>query len=322
MFFILPLREDRRAQRFEEGCVSEVNSSSKLLAQLRSSLKGRIKYRGLLRNFPMIKKYLQLTKPGIVLGNLISATGGFLLAAHGNFFWKLFFVTMTGTALVIASACIFNNYIDRDIDAKMQRTCKRIIPPKIILLYASLIFLAGIFVLYFLVNPLSAILAFSGFIIYVGIYSLCLKRHSIFATLVGSLSGAIPPVIGYVAITNNFDLGAFLLMLIFILWQMPHSYALGILYLNDYSKAKIPLLPVQLAKVHIIFYIAALIVAEAMLTISGYTGYAYLIIVSLIGIYWLYTALSKAENQLWARKIFIISIVNITLVSFMMALNN
>jgi heme o synthase len=279
----------------------------------------------------VIRKYLQITKPGIVISNLVSVTGGFLLASQGNFNPILFLATIAGTSLVIASGCIFNNYIDRDIDAKMNRTRKRVlvqglISTKAALICASIFFISGIIIFYLLVNWLSAILAISGFIVYVGIYSLYMKRHSVFGTFAGSFSGAMPPVIGYCAITNHFDLGALLLMIIFIIWQMPHSYAIGILCLDDYSKANIPVLPVKsgvkITKKHIIFYIAFLIIAESMLTIAGYTGYAYLIIVNITGIYWLYVALSgykTADDKLWARKIFILSIVNITVLSLMMS---
>jgi len=281
----------------------------------------------------VINKYLQITKPGIILGNLISVAGGFLLASQGNFNLLLFLASMVGTALVIASGCIFNNFIDRDIDAKMQRTHKRVlvqglISPKIVLSYASLLLAAGIILLYKAVNPLSALLALFGFIIYVAVYSLYLKRHSVLGTFIGSFSGAMPPVIGYCAISNNFDLGAALLVIIFSIWQMPHSYAIGILYKSDYAKANIPVLPVKsgvrTAKNHIIFYIVALIIAESMLTFTGYTGYAYLAIVNLTSFYWLYLALSgyKApDDRLWARKIFILSIVNVTVLSLMMSVD-
>lgn len=179
----------------------------------------------------MMKQYLQVTKPGIIFGNLISVIGGFLLASKGSLDVPLFIATMVGVSLVVASGCVFNNYIDRDIDKVMERTKNRVlvkglIAPKVTLTYATLLGLAGVALLYVAANPLAALLAVIGFIVYVGVYSLYMKRHSVYGTLIGSLSGAAPPVIGYCAVSNEFDAGALILLAIFSLWQMPHSLSL------------------------------------------------------------------------------------------------
>lgn len=110
-----------------------------------------------------------------------------------------------------------------------------------------------------------------GFVVYVGVYSLYMKRHSVYGTLIGSLSGAAPPVIGYCAVTGDFDSGAAILLAIFSLWQMPHSYAIAIFRFKDYQAANIPVLPVvkgiSVAKNHITLYIIAFAVATLMLTL-------------------------------------------------------
>lgn len=98
--------------------------------------------------------------------------------------------------------------------------------------------------LYVAANALAMMLAVIGFVIYVGVYSLYMKRKSVYGTLIGSLSGAAPPVIGYCAVTGQFDTGALILLLIFSLWQMPHSYAIAIFRFKDYQAANIPVLPV------------------------------------------------------------------------------
>ena len=157
----------------------------------------------------MMKQYLQVTKPGIIFGNLISVIGGFLLASKGSLDVPLFILTMAGVSLVVASGCVFNNYIDRDIDCIMERTKNRalvrgLIAPGVSLWYASALGVAGIALLYFAANPLAALLAVLGFLVYVGVYSLYMKRHSVYGTLVGSLSGAAPPVIGYCAVSGQF----------------------------------------------------------------------------------------------------------------------
>jgi len=230
------------------------------------------------------KRYLLITKPGIIMGNLISVLGGFFLAANGSQSLQLLLMTLMGVSLVIASGCVFNNYIDRDIDGLMERTRNRVlvkglISPRASLIYASLLGVAGV-VLLGQINGLAALLGGLGFVVYVGLYSLWLKRRSVYGTLVGSLSGAMPPVIGYCAVRGEFDSGALVLLLIFSLWQMPHSYAIAIFRLRDYQAAGIPVLPVlrgiRVTKDHMLGYIIAFALAALMLTGTGYAGYGYL----------------------------------------------
>ncbi len=281
----------------------------------------------------MIKQYLQVTKPGIIFGNLISVIGGFLLAAKGSIDFPLFLSTLVGVSLVVASGCVFNNFIDRDIDRIMERTKNRVlvmglIPPKTTLVYATILGIVGFALLYLGANPLAMWLAVMGFVVYVGVYSLYMKRKSVYGTLVGSLSGAAPPVIGYCAVTGQFDMGAAILLLIFSLWQMPHSYAIAIFRFKDYQAAGIPVLPVvkgiSVAKHHITVYILAFMIATLMLTLSGYAGYKYLIVAAAVSIWWLGMALKgyKAENDIiWARKLFGFSIITIMSLSFMMSVD-
>lgn len=281
----------------------------------------------------MIKQYLQVTKPGIIFGNLISVVGGFLLASKGSIDYPLFLATLVGVSLVVASGCVFNNYIDRDIDKKMERTKNRVlvkglIAPNATLVYATALGIAGFVLLYTAANPLAMWLAVMGFVVYVGIYSLYMKRHSVYGTLIGSLSGAAPPVIGYCAVTNEFDAGALILLAIFSLWQMPHSYAIAIFRFKDYQAANIPVLPVvkgiSVAKNHITVYILAFMIATLMLTLSGYAGYKYLVVAAAVSVWWLGMALRgyKTENDsIWARKLFVFSIVAITSLSVMMSID-
>lgn len=281
----------------------------------------------------MIKQYLQVTKPGIIFGNLISVVGGFLLASKGVIDYPLFLATLFGVSLVVASGCVFNNYIDRDIDCIMERTKNRVlvkglIDPKVSLIYASILGIAGMLLLYVGANPLAMWLAVIGFVIYVGVYSLYMKRKSVYGTLIGSLSGAAPPVIGYCAVTGQFDMGALILLLIFSLWQMPHSYAIAIFRFKDYQAANIPVLPVikgiSVTKNHITLYILAFMVATLMLTLSGYAGYKYLVVAAAVSVWWLGMALRgyKATNDsVWARKLFVFSIIAITSLSVMMSVD-
>ncbi|WP_449429774.1 heme o synthase [Pseudomonas putida] len=281
-----------------------------------------------------VKHFIQITKPGIIFGNVLSVAGGFFLAAKGHVDFALFLAVVVGTSLVVASGCVFNNCIDRDIDLKMERTKNRVMvqggmPLALALIYATLLGVAGFSLLYVQANPLSAFCALIGFIVYVGFYSLWLKRKSVHGTLVGSLSGAMPPVIGYCAVSNSFDLAAVTLLVMFSLWQMPHSFAIAIFRFKDYSAANIPVLPVArgvlAAKKQIVLYVLAFVLATLMLTLGGYAGLGYLAVAAGMGLYWLYMAWGgyKAEDDSkWARKVFGFSILTVTALSVMMSVDS
>ncbi|MGI3745259.1 heme o synthase [Pseudomonas graminis] len=280
-----------------------------------------------------LKHFIQITKPGIIFGNVLSVAGGFFLASKGHVDIGLFLAAVIGTSLVVASGCVFNNCIDRDIDVKMERTKNRVLVQglvslKLALIYATVLGVVGVGLLYTKANALAALFAVIGFVIYVGFYSLYLKRRSVHGTLVGSLSGAMPPVIGYVAVSNTFDLAALTLLVMFSLWQMPHSYAIAIFRFNDYRAASIPVLPVKrgirVAKRHILIYILAFLLATLMLTFGGYAGLNYLAVAAAMGMYWLYmawTGYKAKDDTVWARKLFVFSIFTITALSVAMSLD-
>lgn len=280
-----------------------------------------------------IKNYVLAAKPGIVFGNLISATAGFLLAAKGRVDGLALPATLLGISLVVASGGVFNNCIDRNLDRKMSRTRHRALAQGLIklpsaLAYATLLGLAGLALLWAAINLLSVGIVLAGLVIYVGVYSLYLKRRSVYAALIGSLAGATPPLAGYCAVTGRFDLGAAILLAIFSLWQMPHCYAIAVFRLEDYTAAAIPVLPVQqgtaAARKHMVVYILAFTGATLMLTFGGYTGYSTLTVAAGLGLSWLYLAWSgyrAKDERLWARKLVIFSILTIFLLSVMMSID-
>ncbi len=280
-----------------------------------------------------IASFIQITKPGIIFGNLLSVAGGFFLASRGDIDLGLLLATLLGTSLVVGSACVFNNCIDRDIDVKMARTRRRalvqgVISVRVALAYGVVLGGAGFALLYRLANPLAALFALIGFVVYVGLYSLCLKRTSVHGTLVGSLSGAMPPVIGYCAVSQTFDWAALILLVMFSLWQMPHSYAIAIFRFKDYLAASLPVLPVArgmaVTRQHIVLYILAFVIATLMLTLIGYTGMAYLAVAVVMGLYWLHMAWTgprAKDPRQWARRVFMFSIVTISALSLMMSLD-
>lgn len=282
----------------------------------------------------MFRRYFSVTKPGIIFGNLISVAGGFLLAARGEIDWPLMLATLTGLSLVVASGCVVNNVIDRDIDAKMARTQGRVtvtgeISASAALLHALVLAVCGFGALIYYTNTLAVSFAAFGYIIYVGIYSLYMKRHSVYGTLVGSLSGAVPPVVGYSAVRGQFDAGAAILLLMFCLWQMPHSYAIAIFRYQDYRDANIPVLPVAKglarAQRHIVFYIALYALVVMLLPLGGYTGIAFMAVACTTSFWWLLMALRGYRRDIdmhgWARQVFAFSIVNITVLSITMAVD-
>jgi protoheme IX farnesyltransferase len=281
----------------------------------------------------VVKNYVHVAKPGMVFGNLISVAGGFFLASRGRIDMALLLPTLTGLALVIASGCVLNNRVDRRIDQKMTRTRDRVLAKGLMsstaaVSYALVLGIGGAVLLWRATNILTVAIALSGFTIYVGVYSLYLKRRSVYGTLIGSLAGAAPPVAGYCAAGNRFDLGALILFSIFCLWQMPHCYAIAIFRLQDYSAAAIPVLPVKrgipAAKKRIIGYILAFTTASLMLTVGGYTGYGYLAVAAALGLSWLGMARAgykTADARLWAKKLFAFSLAAITVLSVMMSID-
>lgn len=281
----------------------------------------------------MLKKYYLLTKPGIVRGNLMTAAAGFLFAAEGHIDWGLFAALLVGTALIIASGCVFNNYLDRGIDKVMDRTKKRSlvigdISARSALTYATALALIGFCILAVYTNFITVIIGFVGIIDYVIIYGWA-KRTTVHSTLIGSISGSTSLVAGYTAVVGNLDTAALLLFLIMFFWQMPHFYAIGIYRRKDYAAAHLPILTVKKgvasAKRETLLYIIGYIAAVSLLAILGYAGYAYLAIMLAVMLWWLWVALQgpKARDDIqWAYKIFGISLVVLMVFSVMISLDH
>ena len=264
--------------------------------------------------------YMMLTKPGIMMGNIITTAGGFFLASRGGFDPWLFLATMIGLSLIIASACVFNNYIDRNLDKKMARTKHRalalgIISTRSALVFGTALVILGSIVLFLLTNFHALSVALLGFFVYVIFYSFS-KSRSVHGTMIGSIAGATPPVVGYCAVSGQFDAGALIFFFLMILWQMPHFFAIAIYRLEDYAAANIPVLPIKkgikTTKMHMLLYILGFIGASFMLSLFGYTGHSFLIVTSLLGLAWLGLCIKgfkDVNDKLWARQMFFISLI-------------
>lgn len=220
-----------------------------------------------------------------------------------------------GIAFIIASACVVNNVLDRDIDKRMNRTSKRdvasgaISVPKA-LLFAGLLGLVGFTAILILTNPLTFLLGIIAYIWYVVIYGLA-KRKTVFSTIIGGVAGALPPVAGYTALMGHIDMAAIILFLILFFWQMPHFYAIAMFRQADYVSAKLPIWSVvygmKSTKRQIMLFAILYAITATLLTFFGYTGVVYLLVSLSLSIYWLSRGIvyyKTLDDIKWARKMF------------------
>lgn len=270
----------------------------------------------------MLRDYYRLTKPGIISGNIMNMLAGFFLAVFiaDRFHFTLFIAMLVGSTLVLASGCVYNNYLDRALDQKMARTKRRAsaagrISGRNCLIYGSLLGVFGFTILSVFTNWLTVACAAFGFVDYVFVYAY-FKRASEFGTLVGAISGAMPPVIGYVAVASHLDMAAISLFLMLFFWQMPHFYAIAIYRRNEYQAAGLPVWPVKRSvestKKQIVSFMIVFMAACLLLPLYGYVGIAYVAVIASLCILWLRLALSgfkRSEVDTWARQVFRFSLI-------------
>jgi heme o synthase len=281
------------------------------------------------------KDFLTIAKLGIVMSNLITVFAGFFLALkYNDLMFSDYILTMLlsvlGAGLVIAGGCCLNNYIDRDIDQLMERTVERPtvtgrISARQVLWVGILLSAVGTLLLA-MTTLTAAVLGLIGLFVYVFVYTLWLKRTHSINTVVGGISGAVPPLIGWAAVDANLNWTAWILFLIMFLWQPPHFLALAMKRCEDYRKAGIPMLPVvsgfAITKRQMIWYVAAL------LPVSLYLydfGVVFLVLSAVMGIGWLILALSglkTKDDMKWARMMFVYSLNYMTIMFVAMILVN
>lgn len=287
--------------------------------------------------------FIKLAKPGIIVSNSIAAFGGFWIAfvsseipLTGLAFFMTMITAMLGTAFVMVSGTVYNNYFDRHMDAKMERTRSRAsvtgkMPPALILTYGSVLGIAGLAMLYSL-NPLTAILGLAAFIFYAIIYTVWVKRASVWSTFVGSFPGAAPPLMGYCAITGDISVTAVMLYAIMFLWQPPHFWAIGIRRKEEYQAAGVPLLPVvkgnHVTKVKMIQYIAVLVPITLLFPFSLGTGHIspfYFFTALVLGGIWIKKSMQgfKTDDDVkWAKDMFVYSLIYFCLLFFVMMIDS
>lgn len=228
---------------------------------------------------------LALLKPGIVALVLVSCLTGLYIGGRGMPDGEVVFWVMLGLGMATAGATTLNNYVDRDIDSIMQRTRRRSIPSGSVsarqaVLIGTVLVGVALAILKITVSNLVALLTGLAVFTYVMLYSIFFKRRTPFATHIGGVAGAMPPLIGYAASKGSLDINAFILFMIIIVWQQPHFWVLALKYREDYAKAGIPILPVargvRATKVRMFWYTLALWPITAIPYFIGMAGIYYL----------------------------------------------
>ena len=192
-------------------------------------------------NKDTINAYISMTKPNIALSVLITTVWGFYFAKGGIYDVSLLFWTLFGTALSCGGSSVLNQYLERDVDALMQRTKYRAIPtgmvsPNNALYFGIVLVLTGVFTLIIKVNLLTAFLCLLTAFLYVLVYT-PMKRLSWLNTTIGAIPGALPTIGGWAAASNSIEPGAWILFFILFTWQHPHFFAISWMYKEDYKKA-------------------------------------------------------------------------------------
>ena len=273
-----------------------------------------------------LKDFLALIKIGIVNSNLITVFTGLWLAfqfSDRHFLQELdvLVFTMAGSALIIAGSAAMNNFIDTDIDPLMASkksrptVTGRFKPSAVLALALSFIVIGEIFL--FSVSVSAGVLGIAGVLAYVVLYSMWSKRKHVSNTIVGSISGAIPPLIGWAAVEPALGMGAWALFLIMFIWQPPHFYALAMKRTEEYRAANIPMLPVvkgfhrtkksMLAWIILLFPLPFLLME---------LGMGFIILATLLNVGWLWLAIRgfKVDDDLkWAKTMFIYSLNYMTI---------
>jgi protoheme IX farnesyltransferase len=255
---------------------------------------------------------LQSAKPRIALMVAITCAFGFFLGTRGIHNWPAFFLTLLGTLLSSGGAAALNNLIERDIDAKMDRTSQRALPlgilsPSTVLTFGVLLVLSGVGILVYFVNLLTGFLALLTAFLYVIVYT-PLKRLTWWNTSIGAIPGAIPPLGGWAASTGNLGLGGWALFLIMFIWQHPHFYAIALMYKDDYAKGGFKMLPVVDATgrktfTHITLFCCLLIHASLIPVFLGLSGYLYAVGALGLGIYFLHAGMKLQAAPVFERRL-------------------
>lgn len=232
------------------------------------------------------RAYYQLTKPKVILLLLLTAIVGMCLATPTAPALSLVVIACLGIGLMASAGAVFNHCIDHNIDCKMARTKRRPIPQGKVslnhaLIFASILAVLGMLILWYFINPLTAVLTLISMLGYAVVYTVWLKRATPQNIVIGGIAGAAPPLLGWTAMTGQFDANALLLVMIVFTWTPPHFWALAIDRCDDYAKTGLPMLPVthgiEFTKTMILLYTVLLMVVGLLPFLTGMSGWLYFI---------------------------------------------
>jgi protoheme IX farnesyltransferase len=268
----------------------------------------------------VVLDYVSLAKPRIIALLLVTALGGMMIAQRGWPSTGLVLMTLLGGALAAAGAGAINCWIDRDIDREMVRTRRRPLPdgriaPAHALTFGITLGVLAFLLLAFEVNVLAASLAVAGLLFYVLVYTLWLKRSTPQNIVIGGAAGAVPPLVGWAAVTHRLDLTAVYLFAIIVFWTPPHFWALALRTKADYARARIPMLPVVVgerqARWQILGYTLLLVAVTWMLFVTGSVGWIYLAGATALGAGFVFLAGQTVRDHgvRWSRRLFDYSII-------------
>ena len=258
------------------------------------------------KNLLIINSYIDLMKPSILIMVLITTILGFYLGSDGNIVWINLIWMLTGTTFSAGGASVLNQYLERDQDKIMNRTCDRPIPLGIISPYNALVFgiitvIIGTSILVIKINLLTGFLSLLTVFMYVLVYT-PMKRVTWLNTSIGSVPGALPPIGGWAAATNSIDSGAWILFGILYLWQHPHFFAIAWMCKNDYEKAGFKMLPViepdgKRTVRQILWHLSLLFPISLLPVLIGMNGYIYLYGSLIITLYYFLSAFPMLKNK-------------------------
>jgi heme o synthase len=279
-----------------------------------------------------IADYYELAKPRIIVLLLITTAAAMVMAARGIPPLGLVFWTLLGGTLAAGSAGALNCVFDEDIDRVMARTMRRPIPqgrisPRAGTIYAVILGIAAFAILFLLVNPLAAWLSLAGNVFYVGIYTMWLKRRTALNIVIGGAAGAVPPLVGWAAVTHQIGGPALGLFALIFLWTPPHFWSLALMTETDYDKAKVPMMPnvagEERTKREIIYYTILLVVASLALYPLHVMGALYTGAAAVLGGIFLYDTLRtwKDSGNFWARRTFKFSLLYLALMCLVMVID-
>jgi protoheme IX farnesyltransferase len=284
-----------------------------------------------LRN--VLADYYELSKPRIIYLLLITTAAAMAMAAHGLPPLGIALWTLLGGALSAASAGAFNCVYDADIDGIMRRTIDRPIPQGRIskragIVYATIAGLLGFAILYVLVNPLAAWLSLAGNVYYVVIYTMWLKRLTPLNIVIGGAAGAVPPLVGWAAVTNSIGGPALGLFALIFLWTPPHFWSLSLMTELDYDRAKVPMFPNVYGrprtKREIFYYSAILVIASLLLYPLHVMGAVYFAAAAVLGAIFLLDAVRtwrETDGTIAARRLFRFSLLYLALMCLFMVVD-